>query len=78
MRTGLRAWKRRIEAGRWSRPSGYADLNDSDYQADIFLPANVMQTIDGQTVLDLTIERTNTYNPYVIMPVPESVRSAAQ
>ena len=58
--------------------SGYADLNDSDYQADIYLPANVMQTVDGQTVLDLTIERTNTYNPYVIMPVPESVRAAAQ
>ena len=58
--------------------SGYADLNESDYQADIFLPANIMRTIDGQTVLDLTIERTNTYNPYVIMPVPDSVRSAAQ
>jgi len=58
--------------------SGYADLNDSDYQADIFLPANVLQTVDGQTVLDLTIERTNTYNPYVIMPVPESVRAAAR
>jgi hypothetical protein len=58
--------------------SGYADLNESDYRADIFLPANVMQTIGGQTVLDLTIERTNTYNPYVIMPVPDSVRSAAQ
>ena len=58
--------------------SGYADLNESDYQADIFLPANIMRTIDGQTGLDLTIEHTNTYNPYVIMPVPDSVRSAAQ
>lgn len=58
--------------------SGYGDLNDSDYQADILLPANVTRTIDGQTVLELTIERTNTYNPYVIMPVPDSVRSAAQ
>jgi len=58
--------------------SGYADLNETDYQADILLPANVMRTIDGQTVLDLTIERTNTYNPYVIMPVPDSVRAAAQ
>lgn len=58
--------------------AGYADLNDSDYQADILLPANVMQTIDGQTAYELTIERTNTYNPYVIMPVPDSVRAAAQ
>ena len=57
--------------------SDYADLNDIDYQADIYLPAHVVQTVDGQTVLDLTIERSNTYNPYVIMPVPETVREAA-
>ena len=58
--------------------SGYGDLNESDYLADIYLPASVVQTVDGQTVLDLTIEQTNTYNPYVIMPVPDSVRAAAQ
>ena len=57
--------------------SDYADLNDSDYQADILLPASVVQTVDGQTVLDLTIERSNTYNPYVLMPVPDTVREAA-
>ena len=57
--------------------SGYADLNESDYQADIYLPAHTVQTIDGQTVLDLTIEKSNTYNPYVIMPVPETVEKVA-
>lgn len=57
--------------------SEYADLNDADYQADIFTPRRIVQTVDGETVLDLTIERTNTYNPYVLMPVPESVRKAA-
>jgi hypothetical protein len=57
--------------------SSYADLNESDYQADIFLPARVVQTVDGQTVLDLTIEQSNTYNPYVIMTVPQTVESAA-
>ena len=57
--------------------SDYADLNESDYQADIFLPARIVQTVDGQTVLDLTIEKSNTYNPYVIMPVPQSVENAA-
>jgi hypothetical protein len=56
--------------------SDYGDLNDADYQADIFLPAHVVRTIDGQTVLDLTIERSNTYNPYVMMPVPGTVRDA--
>jgi hypothetical protein len=57
--------------------SDYADLNDADYQADIFTPRRIVQTVDGETVLDLTIQRTNTYNPYVLMPVPESVRKAA-
>ncbi len=56
--------------------TGYGDLNDADYKADIFLPAHVVQTVDGQTVLDLTIQKSNTYNPYVIMPVPEVVQKA--
>jgi hypothetical protein len=57
--------------------SEYGDLNDADYLADIMVPARVVRTIDGQTVLDLTIERTNTYNPYVMMPVPQMVQEAA-
>jgi hypothetical protein len=57
--------------------SEYGDLNDADYQADIFTPKRIVRTVDGETVLDLTIQRTNTYNPYVLMPVPESVRKAA-
>lgn len=56
--------------------TNYADLNESDYRADIFFPARILQTVDGQTVLDLTVEKTNTYNPYVLMPVPESVEKA--
>jgi hypothetical protein len=57
--------------------SQYGDLNEKDYKADIFFAARIVQTVDGQTVLDLTIQKTNTYNPYVIMPVPESVEKAA-
>jgi hypothetical protein len=57
--------------------SGYGDLNEADYKADIFMPARVVRTVDGQTVLDLTIDKTNTYNPYVIMPVPPAVQKAA-
>ena len=58
--------------------SNYGDLNEADYRADIFVPARVVRTVDGQTVLDLTIDKTNTYNPYVIMPVPASVQKAAR
>ena len=57
--------------------SNYGDLNESDYKADIYFPARIVQTVDGQPVLDLTVEKTNTYNPYVLMPVPESVQKAA-
>ena len=57
--------------------SNYGDLNEKDLKADIFFPARIVQTVNGQTVLDLTIEKTNTYNPYVIMPVPENVQKAA-
>jgi hypothetical protein len=56
--------------------SKYADLNEADYKADIFVPARVVRTVDGQTVMDLTIDKTNTYNPYVIMPVPPAVQKA--
>jgi hypothetical protein len=56
--------------------SGYGDLNEKDLKADIFFSARIVQTVDGQTVLDLTIQKTNTYNPYVLMPVPENVQKA--
>ena len=57
--------------------SEYGDLNEKDYKADVFFPARIVQTVDGQTVLDLAIQKTNTYNPYIIVPVPESVEKAA-
>jgi hypothetical protein len=57
--------------------SKYGDLNEQDYKADVFFPARIVQTVDGQTVLDLAIQKTNTYNPYIIVPVPESVEKAA-
>jgi len=55
----------------------YGDWNDADYKSDVYMPARIVQTVDGQTVLDLTIQRTNTYNPYIMMPVPDSVQKAA-
>jgi len=59
-----------------TRFSSYGDLNEKDYLADVFFPARIVQTVDGQTVLDLTVQKTNTYNPYIIMPVPENVQKA--
>lgn len=54
----------------------YGDLNEKDYQADIMFPAKITQTIDGRPSLTLTVEKTNTYNPYVIVPVPPNVQAA--
>ena len=55
--------------------SQYGDWND-DAKADVYLPKHIVQTQNGATVLDLTLTNTNTYNPYVIMPVPEAVKNA--
>lgn len=54
----------------------YGDWND-DAKADIYLPKHIVQTQNGMTVLDLTITHTNTYNPYVIMPIPANVKGGA-
>lgn len=54
----------------------YGDWND-DAKADVYLPKHIVQTQNGTTVLDLTVTNTNTYNPYVIMPVPANVKGGA-
>ena len=51
----------------------YADWNAKDYKADIWFPGRIVQTRQGSTILDLTISKTNTYNPYVVVPVPRGV-----
>lgn len=57
--------------------SDYAELNEPDYRSEVLFPRRIVQKRGGVTLLDLTVERTNTYNPYVVMPVPESVKKAA-
>jgi len=57
--------------------SNYEDYNDPANKIDAFFPGHLVETRDGVTVLDLTIDQTETGNVYVIMPVPESVRRAA-
>jgi hypothetical protein len=56
--------------------SDYGDWNGADYLSDVMFPRHIVQKRDGATVLDLTISKTNTYNPYVVMPVPENVEKA--
>ena len=55
----------------------YRDWNEDDYKSDVLLPGRIVDTRDGRTVLDLTLEESNTYNPYVVMPVPEQIAGPA-
>ena len=57
--------------------SDYQELNEPDYRSDVLFPRRITEKRNGMTVADLTIQRTNTYNPYVVMPVPANVKNAA-
>ena len=57
--------------------SNYADLNEPLNKIDAWYPGHVVEKRNGVTILDLTIAETETGNPYVVMPVPPSVRRAA-
>jgi hypothetical protein len=53
--------------------SDYGDYNGADYLSDVMFPKHIVQKIGGVTTLDITLTKTNTYNPYVVMPVPDSI-----
>jgi hypothetical protein len=58
----------------------YADWNDADLPparralSDVLFPKRITTTVGGKPSLDLTITKTDTNNPYVIMPVPANVK----
>ena len=56
--------------------SDYAELNEPDYRSDVLFPHHMVEKRNGMTIADLTTQRTNTYNPYVVMPVPANVKAA--
>jgi len=51
----------------------YGDWNGADYLSDVMFPKRIVQKRETATVADLTVTKTNTYNPYVIMPVPAGI-----
>jgi hypothetical protein len=56
--------------------SNYGDWNGADYLSDVMFPKHIVEKVGGVTVLDLTVSKTNTYNPYVIVPVPDNIEKA--
>jgi len=55
----------------------YADLNANDYKSDALLPRRMVAERNGVKLMDLTLTMSQTYNPYVVMPVPENIKKAA-
>jgi hypothetical protein len=56
----------------------YGDWNGADYLSDVLSPRRIVQKRGAATVMDLTVTKTNTYNPYVVMPVPETVKATGR
>ncbi len=56
----------------------YGDWNGADYLSDVMFPKHIVQKRGSMTITDLTVTKTNTYNPYVIMPVPDNVKGSRQ
>jgi glyoxylase-like metal-dependent hydrolase (beta-lactamase superfamily II) len=55
----------------------YADYKDlTEAKSDVLFPTHIVQRQGGFPVLDLTITKTDTNNPYVILPTPENVEKA--
>jgi len=51
----------------------YGDWNWDDYKSDVMQPRRMTRKA-GDTALELMTVNTNTYNPYVVMPVPDGVK----
>jgi len=56
----------------------YDDYNPSEDKVYGYFPGHIVEKRNGVTILDLTIKQTDVGNLYVVVPVPQSVRSAAQ
>jgi glyoxylase-like metal-dependent hydrolase (beta-lactamase superfamily II) len=57
--------------------SDYKDLGGELYQSDVFVPQHIVQRAGGFPVLDITLDKANAYNPYVVFPIPDNVEQAA-
>jgi len=52
----------------------YSDYKDiADVRTDLLFPTHIVQRRGTSTLLDLTVSKTNTNNPYVVFPVPDNV-----
>jgi hypothetical protein len=57
----------------------YSDYKDlSEITTDVPFPSHIIQKQGDSPVLDLTITKADTNNPYVVFPVPDNVEKASR
>jgi hypothetical protein len=56
----------------------YDDYNPADDKVYGYLPGHIVEKRNGTTVLDLTVNRTDVGNLYVVVPVPPNVRASGK
>ena len=57
--------------------SNYADYNPAENKLDAFYAGRMIEKKNGATVRDITVRETQTANVYIVIPVPESVKTAS-
>lgn len=60
--------------GRLISYAEHGDWNGDDYLSDVQFPKRITLKRGTSTLADLTLTKINTYNPYVVMTVPEGQR----
>jgi hypothetical protein len=53
----------------------YDDYNPPDDKVFGYFPGHIVEKRNGVTILDLTVKQTDVGNLYVVLPVPQSVRT---
>ena len=54
--------------------SEYGDLGE--IPTDVLFPAHIVEKQDGRPLLDIRVKKADANNPYLVFPVPGSVKSA--
>jgi hypothetical protein len=54
--------------------SEYGDLGD--IPTDVLFPAHIVEKQDGRPLLDIRVKKADANNPYLVFPVPGSVKAA--
>ena len=54
----------------------YDDYNSPDDKVYGYFPGHIVEKRNGVTILDLTVKQTDVGNLYVVVPVPQSVRTS--